>query len=141
MNNKEIMEACALGLPDEVFGEKLVAAVSLKPGAKITSFEIIEYCRNYLEDKKVPHKVFILPACQKASSGKIQLSVLKEQLLQSNQAVQELTGQCLDDVINIAADAFQVPASKLSIRDTSDSIAGWDSLAHLVFVTGYRREV
>ena len=64
LNNAEIIEAAALGLPDQVFGEKLVAAVVLKPGSRINTFDIVEYCRKFLDDKKF-HKVYILAALPK----------------------------------------------------------------------------
>ncbi|HEV8083609.1 MAG TPA: AMP-binding protein [Chitinophagaceae bacterium] len=135
LNNAEISEAAALGLPDEVFGEKLVAAVVLKPSSDLNTFDIVEHCRKFLDDKKVPHKVYILPGLPKGMSDKVQMNLLKEQLLHSHQPKQENTGQYADAVINIAAEAFQVPASRINIRDTSDTIAGWDSLAHLSFIT------
>lgn len=135
LNNTEIIEAAALGLPDHVFGEKLVAAVVLKPGSKINTFDIVEYCRKFLDDKKVPHKVYVLDALPKGLSGKVQGNLLKEQLLQLQEPKQEVSGQHTEAVINIAAEAFQVPVSRISIRDTSHSIPGWDSLAHLSFIT------
>lgn len=135
LNNPGITEAAALGLPDEVFGEKLVAAVVIKPGAKINAFDIVEYCRQFLDDKKVPHKVYILPELPKGLSGKIQVNLLKEQLMQTNRPKQETAGEYIEAVINIAVEAFQVPASRLGINDTSDTVAGWDSLAHLLFIT------
>jgi len=135
LNNAEIIEAAALGLPDQVFGEKLVAAVVLKPGSTINTFDIAEYCRRFLDDKKVPHKVYILASLPKGLSGKVQGNLLKDQLLQLHQPKQEAAGQYTDAVISIAAEAFQVPVARLSIRDTSHSIAGWDSLAHLSFIT------
>ncbi|MEP7251911.1 MAG: AMP-binding protein [Ginsengibacter sp.] len=135
LNNDEISEAAALGLPDEVFGEKLVAAVVLKPSSDLNTFDIVEHCRKFLDDKKVPHKIYILPALPKGISGKVQVDLLKEQLLQSHQPKEKNTRQYADAVVNIAAEAFQVPPSRISIRDTSDTIAGWDSLAHLSFIT------
>ena len=134
-NNAEISEAAALGLPDEVFGEKLVAAVVLKPSSDLNTFDIVEHCRKFLDDKKVPHKIYILRALPKGISGKVQVDLLKEQLLQSYQPKEKNTRQYADAVVNIAAEAFQVPPSRINIRDTSDTIAGWDSLAHLSFIT------
>jgi len=136
LHHPDVSEACAVGLPDEVFGEKLVAAVVLKPETKTTAFELVEYCRKFLEEKKVPNKIYMLPELPKGPSGKVQLNVLKESLQHTHAPKQETTGQYADEVIAVAAEAFQMPASRLTTKDTSNSVAGWDSLAHLVFITG-----
>lgn len=135
LQHPDVLEAAALGLPDEVFGEKLVAAVVLKPGSNINSIQIVAHCRNLLEERKVPHNVFILSSLPKGVSGKVQTEVLKGQLGASRPS-QTSGGHFEEEVLRIAAEAFQAPALRLNIQDTSNTIAGWDSLAHLVFVTG-----
>jgi long-chain acyl-CoA synthetase len=130
-----ISEACALGLPDEVFGEKLVAAVVLKTGFTTTGVELIEYCRQLLEEKKVPQRIHLVAGLPKGVSGKVQLNLLKEQLSKPAEGLPANRGQFADDVLSIAAESFQVPVSRLSVRDTSQTLTGWDSLAHLTFVT------
>ncbi len=129
-----VREACAIGMPDEVFGEKLFAAVILKPGFHTTGTELVEKCRISLEEKKVPHRIIILEEFPRGVSGKVQLNQLRE-LLMKQQSANMLNHGSLyeDDVLAIAADSFQVSVSALSIRDTSQTIAGWDSLAHLGF--------
>ncbi len=130
-----ISEACALGLLDDVFGEKLVAAVSLKPGYSATSTEIVAHCRELLEEKKIPTRVHILPALPKGVSGKVLLSTLREQLSKQSFKMRSVNGHFEEEVIRLAAESFQVPVATLSIRDTSQTVAGWDSLAHLIFIT------
>ena len=136
LKNADVMEATAFGLPDEVFGEKLAAAVVLKAGTMLSSAEIINECRTWLEERKIPGQIFILDELPKGVSGKVSLPALREKI----KAIQEIrvpskTGTSATDILSVAADAFQVPVSKLSMTDTSRTIAGWDSLAHLSFVT------
>jgi long-chain acyl-CoA synthetase len=135
LRHPSVSEACAIGLPDAVFGEKLVAAIVLKPGRNESSLELVNFCREYLEEKKVPTKIFIVPELPKGVSGKVQLNALKEQLLQLHPKAQEINGEYLDQVLNIASEVFQVPVSSLSVNDNSNTVAGWDSMAHLVFIT------
>jgi long-chain acyl-CoA synthetase len=131
-----VHEACAIGMPDEVFGEKLFAVVVLKPGFHTTGTDLIEKCRISLEEKKVPHRIIILEEFPKGVSGKVQLSHLRELLVKQQSTHMLIHGNLYEnDVLAIAADSFQVPVSALSIRDTSQTIAGWDSLAHLGFIT------
>jgi len=135
LRHSDVLEACAIGLPDVVFGEKLAAAVVLKEGREISSADLVSYCREFLEEKKVPNKIFILTDLPKGVSGKVQLNVLKDQLLEWQAPKQEKNGECLQQVLQVAAEVFQVPVSRLSINDTSNTVAGWDSLAHLIFIT------
>jgi acyl carrier protein len=48
---------------------------------------------------------------------------------------QSKNGQYLERILDIAGEVFQVPVSRLSIADTSNTVSGWDSLAHLIFIT------
>ncbi|MES2647786.1 MAG: AMP-binding protein [Bacteroidota bacterium] len=140
LSHPAISEACAVGMPDEVFGERLVAAVVLKPNAVTNAMELVEYCRQLLDDKKVPTKIFILPELPKGASGKVELNTLKQSLQQVQPAKQQTNGQSLGRVLAIAAEAFQIPAERLSIKDTSNTVGGWDSLAHLSFVTALEEQ-
>ncbi len=135
LSHRDVSEACAIGLPDAVFGEKLAAAVVLKAGRTISSVDLVSHCREFLEEKKVPNKIFIVTELPKGVSGKVQLNILKDQLLQLQPRRQENSGQSLGRVLEVAAEVFQVPVSRLSVNDTSNTVAGWDSLAHLIFIT------
>jgi long-chain acyl-CoA synthetase len=136
LKQEPVQEACAIGMPDEVFGEKLFAAVVLKPGFHATGTDLIEKCRISLEEKKIPHRIIILRELPRGVSGKVQLTELREQLVRQQSAAKFIHGNHYeDDVLTIAADSFQVPVSHLSMRDTSQTISGWDSLAHLDFIT------
>jgi long-chain acyl-CoA synthetase len=128
-------EATAIGMPDEVFGEKLMAAVVLKAGYNVTGTELIEKSRALLEEKKIPHRIVILEELPKGVSGKVQLDRLKEILLKKQAPVKMTEGPQEAHILNIAAEAFQIPVSRLSFKDTSQTVAGWDSLAHLSFIT------
>ncbi|GGL71130.1 long-chain-fatty-acid--CoA ligase [Deinococcus aerolatus] len=52
-----VLEAAAVGLPDEYRGESVHAVVHLKPGMKATEAEIIAYCRQHLSAYKAPRSV------------------------------------------------------------------------------------
>ncbi len=52
-----VLEAAAVGLPDEYRGETVHAVVHLKPGATATEAEIIAFCRQHLSAYKAPRSV------------------------------------------------------------------------------------
>ena len=64
-------------MPDERWGERPKAFVSLKDGAEVSAEEIIDFCRARLAHFKCPAAVAFgeLP---KTSTGKVQKFVLRE---------------------------------------------------------------
>lgn len=75
-----VKEAAVVGLPDEKWGERVVAAVSLWPGASVTEEELIEFCRPRLAGYERPKAIFILPDLPKSPAGKILRREVKKKL-------------------------------------------------------------
>lgn len=72
-----VLEASVTGFPDEVLGERVLAAVVPKPGYQLTEDELLAHCREQLADYKVPEILRILSELPKNPGGK----VLKSELL------------------------------------------------------------
>ena len=72
-----VLEAAVVARPDEKWGESPCAFVTLKPGAKATAEEIIEFCRANMAHFKAPRTVVFGPL-PKTSTGKVQKYVLRE---------------------------------------------------------------
>lgn len=75
----KILEAAVFGLPDEIWGQKVCAAIVLKPGEQLSSEEVIEFCRENLASFKKPKVVYFVKTLPKNPIGKILRSVLKKQ--------------------------------------------------------------
>jgi len=74
------VSACAVvAKPDEKWGETPCAFVELKPGAKATEEEIIQWCRDNLANFKAPRFV-VFTEVPKTSTGKIQKFKLRDQV-------------------------------------------------------------
>ena len=63
--------AAVVGVPHEVLGEDIAAAVSLRQGMSATPDEILAYCRAELADNKVPRTLLILDELPLNPNGKI----------------------------------------------------------------------
>jgi fatty-acyl-CoA synthase len=72
-----VLECAVVAIPDEKWGERPKAFVTLKPGKTATEAEIIAFCREHIAHFKCPAAVEFgdLP---KTSTGKIQKYVLRE---------------------------------------------------------------
>jgi len=65
-----ISEAVVVGLPDAYRGETVKAFIVLKDGAKITSEEIVAFCREHLAAYKVPRHIEFRNSLPKSGVGK-----------------------------------------------------------------------
>jgi long-chain acyl-CoA synthetase len=81
-SHTKILEACAIGVPDEYSGERIKAYVVLKQGETATPDEIIDYCKENLVKYKVPKYVEFVTDLPKSAIGKI----LRKELRSLDQA-------------------------------------------------------
>jgi fatty-acyl-CoA synthase len=72
-----VLAAAVVAKPDAKWGETPCAFVELKPGARVSEAEIIEFCRGHLARFKAPSAV-VFGELPKTSTGKIQKFVLRE---------------------------------------------------------------
>jgi fatty-acyl-CoA synthase len=72
-----VLDAAVVAVPDDRWGERPKAFVTLKPGQRATSEELIDFCRQRLAHFKCPAAVEFgeLP---KTSTGKVQKFLLRE---------------------------------------------------------------
>ncbi len=77
----DIAEAAVIGKADERLGEEVVAVVALRPGAELSSEEVIGYCRERLAAYKYPREVRFVAELPKGPSGKILKAALRDGVL------------------------------------------------------------
>jgi len=72
-----VIECAVVAIPDEQWGERPKAFVTLKPGQSVTEKELIAFCRARLAHFKCPAAIDFGPL-PKTSTGKIQKYVLRD---------------------------------------------------------------
>lgn len=73
----KILEAGAVGVPDEKRGETVKVFVVLRPGETMTQEEVIAYCRQQLAPYKVPKIVEFIDALPRTSVNKVDRKALR----------------------------------------------------------------
>ena len=67
----DVAEASVVGVPDEQYGERLVAFVVLRPGAEVTGDALRDYVRDNLANYKVPRAIRVLDELPRNATGKV----------------------------------------------------------------------
>ncbi len=66
-----VVESSVVGISDEKWGEKVVAAVVTKPGSRVKPQEIQEFCKRHLHNWKCPKEIVLLKELPKNRMGKV----------------------------------------------------------------------
>ncbi|MFJ7729899.1 class I adenylate-forming enzyme family protein [Neobacillus sp. NPDC097160] len=74
-----INDCAIIGVPDERWGESIMAIIHPNESALPTEQEVIDYCRKYLGSYKKPKYVKFVPELPRTQSGKIQKFILRDQ--------------------------------------------------------------
>lgn len=72
-----IQESCTVGVPHDITGETVKVFVVLKPGTRLTVYEIREFCRRNLAAYKVPEFVEFVDEIPKTGIGKFDRNALR----------------------------------------------------------------
>ena len=84
-SHEAVKESAVVGLPDEEFGEVVVAVVVRKEGAAPVGPEsFVAYCKTRLAPYKCPRQVFIVPDLPRNAMGKIRKNRIVEGLRDGN---------------------------------------------------------
>lgn len=76
----QVAEAAAIGLPDERWGECVVAVVVLKAGESLDLPQLLSFCSGRLGGFKTPKKLFIRTELPRNASGKVLKRALRDLL-------------------------------------------------------------
>ncbi|MGH3367204.1 MAG: class I adenylate-forming enzyme family protein [Nocardioidaceae bacterium] len=89
-SHPEVAEAAAFGVPDERWGEAVVAAVVLT-GSAATAVDILEHCRPLLATYKRPREVVVRTELPRSQTGKLDKRRLRADFVSSRGAVAALS--------------------------------------------------
>jgi fatty-acyl-CoA synthase len=85
--NPAVYEVAVIPVPDERWGEAPKALVVLKPGARATEDELLEFCRGRLAHYKCPRSVEFLETLPKTGTGKILKKELRKKYWSGTESI------------------------------------------------------
>ncbi|MBC6450664.1 AMP-binding protein [Actinokineospora xionganensis] len=78
MGLAEVDDAAVVGVPDREFGQRFVAYVALRPGARLEATDVRHYVHDHLERFSVPRDVFFVRRVPRNATGKVVKRLLAE---------------------------------------------------------------
>jgi long-chain acyl-CoA synthetase len=88
-----VAEAGIIGMPDPVYGERVIAFLSPRPDAHVSEEELLEHARQRLADHKVPERIIFLSELPKGLTGKVHRRALREMALADPRVVEKRLAQ------------------------------------------------
>ena len=74
----DIAEAYVIGIPDEYYGEEVMAWIKLKEGRRLTEQEVKDFCKARIMEYKVPKRIKFVSEFPQTVTGKIQKFKMRE---------------------------------------------------------------
>tara|TARA_A100001037_G_C14827087_1_gene490352 strand:- start:215 stop:685 length:471 start_codon:yes stop_codon:yes gene_type:complete len=79
----DIVDVQVVGVPDQKYGEELLAAVQRREGSALTDDEVKAYCRGKIAHYKIPRYVTFVTEYPMTVTGKIQKFKLREDAIEA----------------------------------------------------------
>lgn len=84
--NPKVKDVYVVGVPDEKYGEQILAVIILKDGRQATEEEMLEYCRGRIARHKIPKYWEFTDDIPMTASGKVQKFKLIERFVKKSAA-------------------------------------------------------
>ena len=76
--HEAVADVAVIGVPDDKFGEALLAFIVLSPGQSLDQEEMISFCRDKIAGYKIPRRLEVIEELPRNPSGKILKKILRE---------------------------------------------------------------
>jgi len=73
-----VFDCVVVGVPDERFGEMVVALVQPTPGHALDDDELLAWCRGRMSGYKRPKRCFVIDSLERSAAGKASYARLRE---------------------------------------------------------------
>ncbi|HEX6478942.1 MAG TPA: AMP-binding protein [Ktedonobacteraceae bacterium] len=80
----KVLDVQVIGVPDEKYGEEIMAWIKVKSGERLTEEEVKVYCRGQIAHYKIPRYVKFVESFPMTVTGKIQKFLMRKQAVEEN---------------------------------------------------------
>jgi acyl-CoA synthetase (AMP-forming)/AMP-acid ligase II len=84
LSHQSVMDCAVVGVPDDKWGEAIMAVVELKPGMSVTADDIVSLCKSQLGSVKAPKSVEFVSALPRSAVGKVLKRELRDRFWQGH---------------------------------------------------------
>jgi acyl-CoA synthetase (AMP-forming)/AMP-acid ligase II len=77
LSHPDVVDACTVGLEDQLFGEAVAACVARREGSALSEVSLIDYVRGRLINYKCPQRILFVERIPKTSRGKVNRAKLR----------------------------------------------------------------
>ncbi len=78
LRDRRILEAAAVGVPDDIYGEAVVCYVVAKPGEDLSEADVRAHCDAALPEFRRPQEIHFIDEIPKNDRGKVKRDILKK---------------------------------------------------------------
>jgi len=133
-----IVDAVTLGMPDPIWGETVVACIIADDIHEITASDVSEFFLKQAAREKLPREFYFMSEFPRGPAGKVILDELRARI---DRAAEESQDNVFPDdaslksvVTSLAARIFKIPSEQLGFDASPETVASWNSLAHVEFL-------
>jgi fatty-acyl-CoA synthase len=77
-HHESVADALVVGLPDEKWGQAVMAVIELKPGFDLEEVSLRDFSRQELAGYKVPKRILSRASLERAPNGKADYKLIRE---------------------------------------------------------------
>jgi long-chain acyl-CoA synthetase len=77
----KVKDAAAVGVPDRIKGQTVVAVIALKPGVEADKQELLKYCKDNMPEYRLPRAILFKEEIPRDPAGKILRRMVKQEAL------------------------------------------------------------
>lgn len=83
IRHPKIADVQIVGVPDQFFGEELLAVIIPKAGEELSEDEVRAYCKGQISHQKIPRYIQFVQSFPVTASGKVQKFILRENAIKA----------------------------------------------------------
>lgn len=135
----DVDDAVTVGISDRDWGELVVCAVESEK--TVDEGQLINHCRLYLENYKVPRRIIQFKKLPRGISGKARLQEIRisieKDLIGAGNGEEKID---IAEIIALASVVFNSSVDRLGPDLPPQEIPGWDSLGHLNLIAAVEQK-